>query len=301
MEYNQDVIDLAEPSVIERLNKDVKDAAKLLTDIEARYYCDLYLASQKARVRANNQVKALDKLGEPNRAITWVRTQNAALESRINKLLEIYAKTRPASAWALSLVGVGPVIAAGCAAHIQVQWIDRETKELRSRDNLGKLWAFAGFSPDPRHKWKSKTKRPYNQRLKTLMFYFGDCQVKFQNHERSPYGELYRMRRAYDDGRNERGELADQAAETLRTKDIGKDTEAYKYYKEGLLPPARMLLRTQRWLAKIYLSHYWALAYRYHYLAKDGVDRKPAQPWVIEFGGHTDRIAIPNDPFSGDW
>lgn len=293
---NADVSDVG--TLLEKLSKEDKESVMKLSNREARFLCDTYLQHQKARVRANNQSKAVAKLGEPNQALNWIHKQHAGLESQLNKLLKIYAESHSASKWALGLNGVGPVIAAGLAAHIEIEWTDKN-KVTHIKETAGQVWSFAGLNPEA--KWEKGQLRPWNARLKTLMFYFSDCQVKFQNHKDNFYGKLYAQRRAYDDARNENMELADQAAETLRLKKIDKSTDAYKWYIQGKLPPARMLLRSQRWLAKIFLSHYFSLAYRYHFNEKYGIDRKPAIPWVIAFGGHAHTIGIPNDPFRGDW
>jgi hypothetical protein len=64
---------------------------------------------------------------------------------------------------------------------------------------------------------------------------------------------------------NEKGMYADQAANILATKNIGKSTEAYKWYSKGMLPPAHINARARRWAEKIFLSHVFEEMYRVHY------------------------------------
>ena len=61
---------------------------------------------------------------------------------------------------------------------------------------------------------------------------------------------------------NEEGKFADQAANILETKNIGKDTVAYKSYSQGKLPKAHITARAMRWTEKIFLSHLFEEMYR---------------------------------------
>jgi hypothetical protein len=93
------------------------------------------------------------------------------------------------------------------------------------------------------------------------------------------------------EGRNEAGELADQAAAVLANKKIGKETEAYKAYSVGKLPPAHIDARARRWTVKLYLAHYHAVAYFDHYRVE------APRPYVLTVLGHADEIRCPNWPF----
>ena len=73
---------------------------------------------------------------------------------------------------------------------------------------------------------------------------------------------------------------AEQAATILATKNIGKDTDAYKHYRDGRLPPAQIQARSERWATKIFLSHYHEAAF----VAAHG--ELPPMPFAIGRLGH---------------
>lgn len=139
---------------------------------------------------------------------------------------------------------------------------------------------------------RALARRPWNARLKTLVWKAETCFVKFQNHPNDYYGKLYVQRRAYEDAKNERGEYADRAREALEKKNFGKDTDAYKAYSAGRLPPAHLLARAMRWTGKIFLSHL------HHVMYLDYHDREPPVPYVFVHcpGDHRHFIPIPNLP-----
>jgi hypothetical protein len=107
-------------------------------------------------------------------------------------------------------------------------------------------------------------KIPYNKDLKVLLWKISDVFIKNMNRG-SRYGELFAERKAYEMANNEKGMYADQAANILATKNIGKSTEAYKWYSKGMLPPAHINARARRWAEKIFLSHVFEEMYRVHY------------------------------------
>jgi len=138
--------------------------------------------------------------------------------------------------------------------------------------------------------------RPWNAALKTLCFKAGDCFIKFQNHKNDYYGKLYVERKKYEQGRNDRGELKDQAALALEKKNYRKTTDAYKAYIEGKLPPNHIHMRSLRWTTKIFLSHLQTVMYQdYH-------KQEPPAPYAFTHcsGDHRHFINIPNWPYEGE-
>lgn len=136
---------------------------------------------------------------------------------------------------------------------------------------------------------KALARRPWNGDLKLLVYKIGDCIMKHK--AKSFYGPIYDDRKAYEQRKNESGDYTDQAAQKLRDFKIGKETEAYKWYEKGMLPPGHIDQRAQRYAAKFFLSH-WHFV---HYVIEFG--RVPVAPYVIEHLGHTHYIAPPNfDP-----
>ncbi len=172
-----------------------------------------------------------------------------------------------------SVVGIGPVIAAGLLAHI----------DITKAPTVGHIWRFAGL--DPTLKWEKGQKRPYNAALKTLCAYkLGESFVKTQNHKNGLYGKLFAQKKRELEAANDALRFAETAKQTLATKKIGKETDAYKALIQGRLPQAQVHARARRYAVKIFLSHYHAEAYRQHY----GVE--PPKPFAIAILGHAHMI-----------
>jgi hypothetical protein len=261
---------------IQRLNRDLKNAAKILTPGEARYLVDAYYTIQDYRKAAGNQIRALGESGEPNTLIEWFFGQYETLENNIKKTLDIYTDNHPVGVWTKSITGIGPVIAAGLLAHI----------DITKAPTVGHIWSFAGL--DPNRKWEKGQKRPWNARLKVLCWKIGESFVKVSNNPKDIYGKIYKARKELEQIKNEAREFAVQAATILQTKKIGKDTEAFKHYSVGMLPPAHIQERAKRYAVKIFLAHLHEVWYRWHY------GEMPPKPYVIEHLGHVHKIEPPN-------
>lgn len=253
---------------IQKLTKDLRAAAVSLSKDEARFLVDAYYMMQEDRIRAAHQVRSLADNNEPHAVVKWLGEQSDSLETQIKRALHEYAKADPVGEWMLSIIGIGPVISAGLLAHI----------DITKAPTVGHIWRFAGL--DPTSKWEKKTKRPWNAALKSLCWKIGESFVKTSNHDESAYGPIYRKRKEYETERNERGEYADQAARALVNKKIGKETEAYKSYSIGKLPPAHIHARACRYTVKLFLSHLHDKMYREQF----GV--APPKPYPIAILGH---------------
>lgn len=130
---------------IKKLTKDLKQAAVVLSDQEARYLTDFYYTAQENRIRAAAQVRETVKSGEPNAVISWLEEQNYGVEQEIKKALGYYVKNHKVGAWLTAQLGVGPVLAAGLLAHI----------DIRKAHTAGAIWRYAGI--DPTIEWKKST------------------------------------------------------------------------------------------------------------------------------------------------
>lgn len=262
---------------VNKLHKDMRIAAKTLSQDEARFLVDSYYQLQEDRKRANARERQLDGGTEPHEILSWLGTQSATLEKQVIIPLDIYTENHPVGRWAKSICGIGPVIAAGLLAHINISRCP----------TAGHLWAFAGL--DPTKKWLKGQKRPWNAELKTLCaFKLGECFVKVQNRPQDVYGKVYAARKLAEVERNEAGAFAEQAANILATRKIGKDTEAYKAYSKGKLPPAQLHARARRYAVKLFLAHLHCVWY-FHEFGK-----APPKPYVIEHLGHVHFIYPPN-------
>lgn len=299
---------LLEPT--ERLKQDVRAAAINLSPQEVRYLVDYYYIMQEDRKRAGNQKRALEKTGEPHSVVAWTFLTTQFIERNLKGVLQVYAEQSLPGRWAMSICGIGPIIASGLLAHVDIEVCP----------TVGKIWRFAGL--DPTVEWKEHQKRPWNARLKVICWHIGESFVKQQNNAKDIYGKLYVARKAYEWARNERGKLADQAAAKLARYKIDKSKDAYKWYSgqvtveeahrvqeefakgnrptlqtvplgEGLpmLPPGHIQSRAKRWVTKLFLAHYHHVAYECRF------GSPPPLPYVLEhIPGHHDMIGPPNWP-----
>lgn len=272
--------DYIELEALNKLKRDIKNAGTTLSKEEARYLVDLYYQMQEYRKASDNQVRQLQKedTKEPHETLAFFANNFRTLERNIKSVLQVYAESKPIGQWMLSICGIGPVISAGLMANIDITKVQ----------TAGQIQAFAGL--DPTREWNKGEKRPYNARLKTLCWKIGQCFIKVQNNEEDVYGKIFVIRKAYEIERNEKGELADQAKAKLEKYNIGKNTDAYKWYSQGKLPPAHINQRASRYAVKIFLSHLFSVWYEMEH------KEKPPKPYAIAILNHAHEIPIPNWP-----
>lgn len=263
---------------VARLSKDLRIAAGQLRDDEARYLVDLYYSNQQNRIRANNQIRAAREAGEPNLLVQWVADNYDVTEQGCKSALHAYAKSRRVGRWLLSVHGIGPVIAAGMLAHIDIE----------KAPTVGHIWRFAGL--DPTVTWEKGQKRPWNADLKVLCWKAGLSFVMLRAGTNDVYGGLYELRKEQEVSRNEEGLFSDQAKQALEKKNYGKDTDARKHYEAGRLPPARIDMRARRWAVKIFLAHL------HHVMFEDRFNEPPPKPYVLSHLGHAHEIKLQGWP-----
>lgn len=265
------------PELIERLNKDLKENSGKMTREEARNLVDAYYMIQDDRIRVAGQLRAHDQHVDnaPANVLTWMLDNMERIEKQLELALKYYAEAQPMGRWAMSICGIGPVIAAGLLAHIDIE----------KAPTVGHIWSFAGL--DPRAKWLPKTKRPWNASLKTLCWKMGESFVKVCNNDKDFYGKLLNQRKAIEQTKNDKLEFKDQAETKLKNFKIGKDTEAIKWYEKGMLPPGHIHARAKRWAVKIFLSHWHAQAYELHF------GERPPEPYPIAQLQHAHKIEAP--------
>jgi hypothetical protein len=257
---------------IARLSRDLKNASINLSETEARFLVDQYYTMQEDRKRAYNQERSLDDAGEPTAVIGWLAEQAGTLEKQIARALDMYSNSKPVGQWARSVDGIGPIIAAGLMAHI----------DITKAPTAGHIWAFAGL--DPTKSWEKGCKRPWNASLKTLCWKIGESFVKVCNKDTAVYGHFYRDRKEWETAQNDKFAYAAQAEAKLARFKIGKNTDAYKAYSIGKLPPAHIHARAKRYAVKLFLAHYQEIAYLEHYKTA------PPAPYPIAILGHAHKI-----------
>lgn len=296
-----------------RMNRDLRNASKTMTSNEARFLVNTYYQIQDYRKATGLQVNALEKDGKPHETISWFFAQHEFLEGQIRGALDAWSDVFPLGRWAKSIIGIGPVLASGLMAHI----------DITKAPTAGHIWSFAGL--DPTAVWKEKQKRPWNADLKLLCWKIGESFVKTSPRENDVYGHIWVQRKELEVARNIAGEFRELAGRALTGLREGKDSEA-KYWNQGCLTPAQFLAyyeatplerltyasknagppdsgvrmltpghiqsRSKRYATKLFLAHYHEVAYRFHY----GV--MPPKPYVFEHLGHVHKMEVPNNPFS---
>jgi hypothetical protein len=268
------IAEVMEP--LKRLTRDLAKAAVTLSAHEARFLVDAYYMMQKNRIAAAHQIRTLSAGNEPHTVLDWLETQSEMLESQIRRALDKWTDANPVGIWAKSITGIGPVIAAGLLAHI----------DITHSETAGHIWSFAGLNPEM--VWKKGEKRPFNASLKTLCaFKLGESFVKVQANENDIYGRVFAMRKKQEAEYNVAGRFAQIAA--TKAAMVGKSTDAYKAYSANLLPPAHIHARARRYAVKLFLAHYHMVAYFQHH------QRLPPFPYAFShLEGHIHFIAPPN-------
>ena len=267
----------AQITAVEKLSRDIKKACANLGEGTARFLVDAYYREQKERITADAIVRQAKEAGEPVEAVEFIAEQHRRNEGSIKSMLDTYTSSSRLGVWCKSICGIGPVITAGLMAHI----------DIRKSATAGAVQRFAGL--DPTLTWGKGEKRPWNAKLKTLVtFKLGESFVKVQNRDKDVYGHIFAEHKAMLIAKNEAGEFADVCKAILETKKLGKDTEAYKHYSQGKLPPAHIHARARRYAVKIFLSHYFEVAYEIEF------GKRPPEPYAIAILQHAHKIDVPN-------
>lgn len=282
--------DLLEP--IKKLSRDLRAAAIDLSDDEARFLVDYYYMTQDDRKRAHNQERALEEGGKPHSVITFLANQSQTLESQIKRALDTYSNSKAIGQWARSVTGIGPIIAAGLMAYINLNpWRcrreDKKAKGCRPHapctpacdheilHTVGHIWRYAGL--DPTVKWEKGQLRPWNAGLKTLCWKIGESFVKVKGNPNDIYGKIYDQRKALETLQNDQFAYANQAALILTARPTHKQKDAYSV---GKLPLGHIHARAKRYTIKLFLSHWHEIAYREQF----GI--APPLPYPIAILGH---------------
>lgn len=166
-----------------KLLRDLQAAGAELGIAEARFLVNAYYMIQDDRKRSMSQVRALVEESEPASVLAWFADLNRRAEEEIRKALALWADTQPVAVWAQSICGIGPVLAAGLSAHI----------EIEKAPTVGHIWRFAGL--DPTVRWEKGQKRPWNAGLKVIQWKIGESFVKVHNMVDDIYGEFYAERK----------------------------------------------------------------------------------------------------------
>lgn len=299
-------VEFLEP--LKRLTRDLKHSSITMTPHEARFLVDSYYSIQDYRKATNLQCQSMTKASEPHEVLSWMFAQHETLEAQIKRALDAWSDEQPMGKWARSICGIGPVIASGLMAHI----------DITKANTASKVWRFGGL--DPTVTWSKGERRPWNAQLKTLLWKIGQSFVKVSNRDDDFYGHLWQQRKAYEIRMNVEGKLIDQAATAaarIKRDDTDSklwntgcltaiDFQAYYDAEPGdritfakkhakapgsgipMLSPGHIQARSTRWTVKLFSAHWHEVAYRLHY------GGQAPRPYVLEHMGHVDKIEPPN-------
>jgi hypothetical protein len=265
------------------LRKDAMGAIKILAEAgesgltAVRFFVESYYDHQIARIEALHRQRGALEAGAPRNLLAWLTDRNEETELAIRFVLDYYTTIEKTGMgmWARSHVGIGPVISAGLLAYIN----------MNIATNPSKIWRYFGLDPSVR--WKKGEKRPWNASAKVLAWKIGDSFCKQHNRPNCFYGKLYAERKVLELKRDAAGDFAELAAITLTEKKF-TDPDTRKTYMSGHLPLGRLELRARRFAVKIFLSHWWAEAWR----RKHGTEAPHAYPIAIM--GHSGEISAPS-------
>jgi hypothetical protein len=207
---------------------------------------ELYYDCQHLRISHANK----ERTEPPSELAEWLDFWTRAGETVIAGALKRWVESADSPAeckWAYDQVGIGPVIASGLAAHIDIE----------KAQSISAVWKFSGLAPGSDRKIKG-TKLAYNARLKTLCWKLGESFVKVSGKEGATYGKLWAGFKAEEIRRNDEGKYAAAAAAELATKKI-KVPEVKKTLEAGRLTDAHLHARSKRRAVKIFLAHYWTI------------------------------------------
>ena len=262
--------------------KDIK--ANPLKPEEIRHVVETYYDMQDVRIRTSNRKSAIiredkNQSTPPSNPVylQHIESKFKETEETITKFLKYYLKSDPIGQWLLSIKGIGPVTAAGLLAYI----------DIKKAPTAGHIWSYAGWDGSRKVRTAGE-KITWNPKFRTLCWKIGEGFVKVCHRDGDIYGHLYLEKKAWYEQKNEEGGFAEKAARELKLKKYDKNTEAYKCYSTGKLPPAHINAMAKRFAVKIFLSHLQAVWYEYD----TGV--KAPNPYVQEHRGHVHIIAPPN-------
>ena len=124
--------------VIQKLNKDIREASKLMSRQEVRCLVGCYYDMQKDRIGHSNRLFQATHQEIPHQSIQWLFDQSLVLEKQVGKMLDYYSGAHPVGLWMRENKGIGPIIAAGFLAYI----------DITRAPTAGRIWSYTGYVPD---------------------------------------------------------------------------------------------------------------------------------------------------------
>lgn len=287
---------LASDLPISALLKDLRKDGAGLTRENAKFLVQTYYQLQRNRIVQNNRIQAIEKRAQTHQHLDLLSGVFENLENEIKLWLDVYTTNHPVGKWARAQIGVGPVIAAGFLAYL----------DMEKCPYVSSFWSYAGYNP--KMVWEKGEKRPFVAELKVVGWKLGESFVKVSGNPDAKYAQIYKQRKVYEWAKNQRGEYAHLIG--LRGYKFGKGTEAFKWtsgqythveFIEGspkpvhaggfdesgvlMIPPMAIQERSKRYAVKRFMSDLWVVAFKDAY-----PDREVPLPWINTHGGHPDYV-----------
>jgi len=233
---------------------------------------ELYYDAQKLRIAHANKQESEG----PNDLVNWVAEWLQLGEKVITKKLDQWVnRASPEECkWAYSQVGIGPIIASGLAAHIDVE----------KANSISAVWKYAGLAPGYDRRIRGHS-LDYNPKLKVLVWKLGESFVKVSANQKAYYGKRYVEFREIENKKNDEGKLVEAAKRELTTKKI-TDKKTLTILESGKLTDGHIYARSKRKTVKLFLSHYWTIG-------RQSKGLPIRQPYAIQVLGHDGYIAPP--------
>jgi hypothetical protein len=233
---------------------------------------ELYYDCQDLRIAHANK----ERTEPPSELVEWLDFWMKAGERVIQAKLTQWVEgedSPPEAKWAYDQIGIGPVIASGLSAHIDVA----------KAESISAVWKFAGQSPSFDRKVKG-VKLPYNARLKVLCWKMGESFTKVSGKDGATYGKFYRQYKDEEIRRNDSGHYAEAAKRELEKKKFKtEDSVTKKRLLAGMLSDAHLHARAKRRAVKLFLAEYWCVGRKARNLPM-------SKPYAIAILGHTGLI-----------
>lgn len=138
--------------LLKRFRDDMADAlgkgSITTSDRDIRYLHDLYETVQRNRIRLTNALSAAERneVDDPCTTVALFAGFYSVLEDTVAKTLAAWTKQSQIGQWAMSITGIGPILAAGLIANIDIEQCP----------SVSSLWRFAG--QDPTLQWLGAAK-----------------------------------------------------------------------------------------------------------------------------------------------
>lgn len=244
--------------LIKKIASRARIEAKQVTRDSAVQLVKCYYDLQSVRIGMGNRVASE---GERSWVSDYIHSELSVVERHIKSVLDAWTDSLVITSWAKSVTGIGPVLAAGLHAHI----------DITKAKTHGAVWRYAGL--DPSSVWGKGQKRPFNASLKVLAWKIGESFIKVSGNDKSLYGKLYREKKQELESSNDAGHFTEYARKFIEEgkdsvtgkKVPGTGTIARQALESGRLPQAQIHARARRFAVKIFLSHYHEAEYQNHY------------------------------------